>query len=86
MENKDDEGDQNKRSRVRRDFGFAQPRGRRFHHADARSGPATLQPCNYMVVRECKANNGFPYRSVEECIDIESSYVCPGWEPRQWPF
>ncbi len=45
-----------------------------------------LQPCNYMVVRECRANNGAPYRSVEECIDIESSYVCPGWLPGQWPF
>ncbi|HEX8127405.1 MAG TPA: hypothetical protein VF548_17660 [Allosphingosinicella sp.] len=45
-----------------------------------------LQPCNYQVVRDCKANSGAPYRSVEECIDIESSYVCPGWVPQQWGF
>lgn len=44
-----------------------------------------LQPCNYYVIRECKANSGAPYRSVEECIDIESSYVCPGWTPQLWP-
>ncbi|MEA3010473.1 MAG: hypothetical protein QOJ91_2165 [Sphingomonadales bacterium] len=45
-----------------------------------------LQPCNYMVIRDCKASGGAPYRSLAECIDIESSYVCPGWETQQWPF